>query len=59
LLAQTCVKGVGQCVYAPKQLLGVLMAMEGRLDPGMRADASFFPETDGFENNFVPALWPQ
>ena len=56
MLAQTCVKGVGQCVYAPEQLLGVLMAMEGRLDPGIRADASFFPETDGFENNFVPAL---
>jgi hypothetical protein len=58
LLAQAYVSGVGHCAFTAAQILTTLAAMEKWLDTGVRPDASSFPEAQGFDNRFVPPLWP-
>ena len=38
--------------------VAALAAMEHWLNTGVRPDASFFPETLGFDGSFVPPPWP-
>jgi pimeloyl-ACP methyl ester carboxylesterase len=58
-LAQAYVKGVGHCGFSSKQLLAALKAMERWLETGVKPDATFFPEAEGFDNTFVPPVWPK
>ena len=44
--------------YSAEQYQATLAALEQWLNTGIRPDASFFPETLGFDNNFVPPPWP-
>jgi hypothetical protein len=45
--------------FTARQLLTGLSAMENWLDTGRKpAAASAFPESLGFDNNFVPPPWP-
>jgi pimeloyl-ACP methyl ester carboxylesterase len=57
-LAQAFVNRVGHCAFTATQILTTLAAMEKWLDTGVRPDASSFPEAQGFDNHFVPPLWP-
>ncbi|MBZ5726406.1 MAG: hypothetical protein LAP87_15575 [Acidobacteriia bacterium] len=57
-LHQAFVTGVGHCAFTATQLLTTLTAMEKWLDTGIHPDASSFPETQGFDNHFVPPPWP-
>lgn len=57
-LAQAFVKGVGHMAFTATQILTTLAAMERWLDTGVRPGASSFPETQGFDNGFVPPPWP-
>ena len=57
-LVQTYVAGVGHCAFTSRQLLAALAAIENWLDTGVKPDASFFPETEGFDNSFVPPPFP-
>lgn len=57
-LAQVYVVGVGHCAFTSKQLLAALAAVERWLDTGVKPAASFFPESEGFDNRFVPPPWP-
>jgi hypothetical protein len=57
-LAQAFVTGVGHCAFSATQILTSLAAMEKWLDSGVRPDAASFPESQGFNNRFVPPPWP-
>ncbi|HWT82086.1 MAG TPA: hypothetical protein VN648_25150, partial [Candidatus Methylomirabilis sp.] len=57
-LVQTYVNTPGHIPFSADQLLAALAAMEHWLDTGVRPDASFFPESMGFNNSFVPPPWP-
>ena len=57
-LAQAYVSGAGHCAFTATQLLTTLAAMEKWLDTGVHPDASAFPESQGFDNGFVPPPWP-
>ena len=57
-LVQTYVSGVGHCAFTATQILTALAAMENWLDTGVRPEAAAFPETQGFDNKFVPPHWP-
>ncbi len=58
LLYQTYVDIIGHISFSAEQYLAGLAAMEHWLDTGVRPDASFFPESLGFNNTFVPPPWP-
>ncbi len=58
-LVQAYVKGVGHCGFSSIQLLTALKAMERWLETGDKPYAASFPEADGFDNSFVPPLWPR
>jgi pimeloyl-ACP methyl ester carboxylesterase len=51
---------VGHCEFTPEQILAVLAAMEHWIDTGMPPlpKDTFFPGFLGFDNIFVPPLWP-
>ncbi len=57
-LVQTYVTSPGHTSFSSEQLLATLNAIESWLDSGVRPDASFFPENLGFDNSFVPPIWP-
>ena len=57
-LAQAFVSAVGHCAFTSTHILTALAAMEKWLDTGVRPDASSFPESQGFDNKFVPPPWP-
>jgi pimeloyl-ACP methyl ester carboxylesterase len=57
-LHQVYVKAVGHCVFTSRQLLTALSAMERWLDTGIPPNSVSFPESEGFDNNFVPPPWP-
>lgn len=57
-LVQAYAKAAGHCAFTADQILAALSAMERWLDTGVAPDASFFPETKGFDTNFVPPVWP-
>jgi len=57
-LAQAYVRGVGHCAFTATQWLTTLAAMEKWLDTGIKPDSSSFPESQGFDNKFVPPPWP-
>ena len=44
--------------FSASQYLSALAAMDHWLDTGVRPDASFFPEAQGFDTAFVPPPWP-
>jgi len=44
--------------FSAEQYLAALAAMEHWLETGVRPGTSFFPESLGFDNNFVPPPWP-
>jgi hypothetical protein len=48
----------GHASYSAEQILAALNAMEHWLNSGVRPDASFFPDSMGFDNSFVPPPWP-
>ena len=48
----------GHASFSAGQFLSTLAAIEHWLDTGVRPDASFFPEAEGFDNSFVPPPWP-
>lgn len=49
---------VGHASFSAPQFLAALAALEFWLDTGVRPDTSFFPESEGFDNGFVPGPWP-
>ncbi len=53
-LVQVYTNGVGHVVYSSDQLQSALDAMQNWLSKGIKPDASFFPESQGFDNSFVP-----
>lgn len=53
-LVQAYTNGVGHCVYTGTQLHSALDAMSYWLNTGKKPGAVFFPEAQGFDNNFVP-----
>ncbi len=53
-LVQVYTDGIGHCVYTSDQLLSALDAMQDWLNKGIKPDASFFPESQGFDNSFTP-----
>ncbi len=57
-LVQTYVNVPGHVAFSTEQLMAELNAMEYWLNTGVRPDASFFPESLGFDNSFVPPPWP-
>jgi pimeloyl-ACP methyl ester carboxylesterase len=48
----------GHASFSAEQYLKALAAMEHWLDTDVRPDASFFPESAGFDNSYVPPPWP-
>lgn len=60
LLVQVYTDCVGHCEFTPEQILAVLAAMEYWIDTGMPPlpKDTFFPWFLGFDNIFVPPLWP-
>jgi pimeloyl-ACP methyl ester carboxylesterase len=48
----------GHATFSAEQYLATLAAMEHWLDTGIQPDASFFPESVGFDNGYVPPDWP-
>ncbi len=44
--------------YSAEQYLAALAALEHWLENGTPPDASFFPQSMGFDNSFVPSPWP-
>lgn len=57
-LTQAYVKAAGHCAFTSVQILAALEAMEHWLETGVAPDASFFPESKGFDNGFLPPPWP-
>jgi pimeloyl-ACP methyl ester carboxylesterase len=58
MLVQAYVNAPGHVPFSAEHFLSALAAMEHWLDTGVRPDASFFPESQGFNNSFVPPSWP-
>jgi pimeloyl-ACP methyl ester carboxylesterase len=56
-LVQVYVNAPGHVAFSVEQFLATLAAIEYWLDTGLRPDASFFPESAGFDNSFVPPAW--
>jgi hypothetical protein len=48
----------GHASFSAGQFLAALAAIEHWLDTGARPDGSFFPDTQGFDDSFVPPSWP-
>ncbi len=57
-LVQTYVNVPGHVAFSSEQFLVVLNAMEHWLNTGVQPDASFFSQSLGFDNSFVPPAWP-
>ncbi len=43
--------------YSAAQYIAALVAIEHWLDTGVKPDASFFPDSQGFVNGFIPPPW--
>jgi hypothetical protein len=58
-LVQVFVDAVGHCTFTPAQWLAAVAAIEYWLDTGEAPNDDFFPEDNGFNNEFTPQPWPQ
>lgn len=57
-LVQVYTEGVGHCAFTPQQLLAAVLAMESWLETGRTPGDHFFPERQGFDNDYEPSPWP-
>jgi len=57
-LVQVYTEGVGHCAFTPQQLLAAVLAMESWLETGTAPGDHFFPERQGFDNDYEPLPWP-
>ncbi|MCK5013968.1 MAG: hypothetical protein KAS66_09120 [Candidatus Omnitrophica bacterium] len=58
LLVQTYTDGKMHAVFSPEQVYAAFEAMVYWLDTGNRPGDEFFPESLGFDNDYVPQDWP-
>ena len=58
-LVQVYTDGAGHCTFTPEQILASIVAMETWLDTGVAPGDEFFPESLGFDNDFIPLPWLQ